>query len=153
MGERIAAAEESLRFGAPPAVAAKRLIDERGLSRGQAALVVERALILLGEEFTKLIPHYKVLQVHRLHSQIAAAMGAQKMGDAMRGEAILSQIIGTRAPTRVEVGGDDAVRAAISTVAASLSAAERDKLIEEQLELERAASRTMNGHANGAGHG
>lgn len=144
---RIDFAEEQLRLGVPPAQVRNSLVEEFKLTKQQAANVLDKAYVELGAELERSKPYQKVLQVERLQTQIAAAMAKGKMNEAIRGEAVLSTILGTRAPTRVEMSGDVTVSQAMLRIVGAMTADEQDRLVAEQEEVEARARAAMNGAA------
>lgn len=146
--ERIQFAHQQLEKGVPPPIVRELVMNEFGVAHGAAVKAMQLAMVGMNDSLLKEIPHYRALQVFRLHTQIAQAMQLKRPGDAIKGESELAKILGTRAPRRMEVTGDQLVRDAMIKVAADMSTEAREQLIREQRELvARAAS---NGHVNGA---
>ena len=139
-----------LRSGQSPATCRTSIAEEFVVGVSTCAVVIQRALTVLDTELTDERPHHRAMQVHRLIGLIERAMANDKFADAIRAETVLSQILGTRAPTQIEVNTDQAVRDAFSKIATSISVADRERMIEEQAQLEANLRQQMNG---GSRHG
>lgn len=148
---RIERAEKALGEGYPPATVVQRLMaNEPGLSKNAATSAVQKAMVAMHETVASQLPFYRGLVVHRLQLQIAASMQAKRFRDAIAGESELAKILGLRAPLRMQVSTDGAVQDAVAKVMSGMSAEERERIVEEQRELELAAGRArLNGHGHG----
>lgn len=151
INKRIAHAKWLIDEGFAPGTVRKKLASKFKLSPNQLALVLQRTHALLAEDYEQLRPHYKMLQVHRMHKHIEVARMDHRVEVAIRGESELAKILGTRAPTKIEINPDAAYRDAIVKSLSGFGKEELARLAAEQLELEREVGRQRS--TNGVSHG
>jgi len=151
INQRIEHAKFLIDSGYSPAAVRKKLQTKFRISPNQVALVITRTHALLTEDYEQLRPHFKMLQVHRMHKHIEIARLDHRVDVAIRGESELAKILGTRAPTKIEINPDVAYRDAIVKALSGIGKPELAKLAAEQLALER----EINEHRskNGVSHG
>ncbi len=134
-------AHNLLEGGVPFPVVRAKLMEEYGINHAAAMTSVHRALAGMQEDLSKMLPSFRAVQVNRLHTFIAKAASQSKWSAVAALEAEVSRIIGSRAPKLIQVGGDQGVRDAMTKIASELTAEEREAIVAEQLELERAAGK------------
>lgn len=152
MERRVAKADEFLSKGLPPHLVVVEVVKACKTTRPAALTAVTSALAGMNDELSKNIPHMKGLVAHRLQVQITKSMMKERYGDAIRGEGELAKLLGLRAPTRVAITGDSAVKDAMAKVASNMTPAEIDRIVDEQLALEAVARAGMNGYAKHGEH-
>jgi hypothetical protein len=132
--------------GAPRAMVVAGLQERLGLTAVQAATTWSEVSSELRAEYEAGEATRKALQVDRIQRDLARARAsADKQGKQVslraitQAELLLARITGTLEPVRAEVNVDVSVRDAFAAVLGSLTAEEAERLVEEQLELERRA--------------
>ncbi len=150
INRRIEHAKFLIDSGYSPQMVRKKLQAKFRLSPNQVALVINRTHALLAEDYEQLRPHFKMLQVHRMHKHIEVARVDHRVDVAIRGESELAKILGTRAPTKIEINPDAAYRDAIVKSLSGFGKQELARLAAEQLELEQEVERHRK--SNGASH-
>lgn len=145
MNRRIAHAKKLIDAGQAPSTVRDGLRRKFKLSPAATANVMDKVHTLMAEEYEQLRPQFKMLQVHRIHKHIEVARSEHRVDVAIRGESELSKVIGSRAPTKIEINPDSAYRDAIVKTLAGFSKDDLARLVEEQLELERRAGSVSHG--------
>ena len=161
MAGRYARCLNLIRGGAPHSLTIESLQSEFGITRVQATYAYEQVTKRLQAEFEAGIPTAKAKQLERLEVHLATlyaksrevkTVGTGKdvrevAADPVRFapaiarlEDLIAKISGTHAPLRVKVDTDTAMTDGLVAIVAGLTAEDRQKLLDEQRELERRAA-------------
>ena len=139
---RVDLAARLLAAGTTRRQAAVTVARELGCTESAAHAACQTVLRTWADDLTADLPKAKAAQAERLFRDLVRMRSRQEPNFASiaRHETLLADLLGTRAPVRIEVDVGLEVRKSLLTVVSGLTAEEQDALVAEQLELESRAS-------------
>ncbi len=127
--------------GADSALICKSMQNEFGMASPEVMrLLGELRLSIMGE-FEEKRPTYRAVQVARLERHLVTMKQASKPDHhaVVQAEMAIAKIVGTLQPLRMKVEADVEFVKNVNVLLANLTPEERERMVEEQLELERRA--------------